>query len=231
MPSFSPEHLAPRPRATFVPQPLPATGGAPRGGPAPAALAPPAPCGPVPGPDALRAAREEGFAAGREAGLREGREQGDRAALHEALGPALEALEEAARGLAALRRSYLREQRGLVVELALEVSARLLAREVAADADALAGVLERALAALGEEPALRVRLSPGDLARVERGLAPRLAALASGAGLAFEAAPELAPGDVRVQAARSEVDARRAELLRRVRAELDEALEGEGEPA
>jgi hypothetical protein len=34
-----------------------------------------------------------------------------------------------------------------------------------------------------------------------------------------------------VQSARSEVDARRAELLRRLRAELDETLDVEEEPA
>jgi flagellar assembly protein FliH len=225
MPSFSPERLALRPRAGFVPQPFSAPPAAARAGSAPAAPAPEL------GQEVLRAAREEGVAAGREAGLREGREEGARAVEREALGPALEALEEAARGLAALRGSYLRAQRGLVVELALAVAERLLAREVALDADVLAGVIERALAALGDQPALRVLMNSGDLARVQRGLAPRLAALAAGAGLALEAAPDLVPGDVRVQAARSEVDARRAELLRRVRAELDETLEVEEEPA
>ncbi len=216
MPSFSPDPVPARARGAFVPQPL----GTPSGAP-PAAPAPPV------GQAALRAAREEGFAAGRAEGLAEGVRQVER----EALGPAAAALEEAAQALTALRRHYLRAQRGLLVELALAVAARLLAREVEADRDALAGALERALEALGEEPASRVLLSERDLELVEHGLAPRLSALAAERGLVLEASPELASGDVRVLAERSEVDARRAELLRRLRAELDEVLDVEEVPA
>jgi flagellar assembly protein FliH len=165
-----------------------------------------------------RAAFEEGRAAGR-AEL----PWQDADALRAALG----SLEEAARALDATRRGYLRAQRRALVELAIAVAERVLARAVAADPDALVLLVARALDLLGEEEPLRVRLCAAHVETCAQGLAPELARLVEERGVALEPDRELSPGDVRVQAGRCQVDARLGECLRRVREDLGELIERE----
>jgi flagellar assembly protein FliH len=191
---------------------------------------------------------QEGYEAGRAEGLEAGREQGAAAARAElpfaeaeTLRTAAGALEEAARSVAALRRGYLAENRRLLVELAVAVAERVLARRIEADPDALLGVVERALAELGDAPELRLKLSERDRQAVEAGRALELAAFAERHGVAVEADPALAPGDVRILAGRTQVDARIGVVLRRIREELvacadapeaagDEPCEASGDP-
>ncbi len=134
-------------------------------------------------------AREEGRAEGHAEGLEEGRAIGREEVLVEALAAASGALEEAAHGLAAVRRGYLRSQRRALVDVAVAIAEQVAARAIESDPDALAGVVERALQVLEEPSGAEVRLSPPDLEMIERGVAPALeAALAAGGiSLASEA--------------------------------------------
>jgi flagellar biosynthesis/type III secretory pathway protein FliH len=215
MPSFDPAPLPGERRGGFVPQP------AARGGPTAAALSP-LPGSPAPErvADVEEAPGQNVYEEGRAAGRAElpWREAED-------LRSAVEACEGMARGLAALQRTYLRAHRRCLVDLALAVAEKLLGRAIEAEPDALTGILERAIEALDEVPATRVNLSRRDSEILERGLAPDLARLTHEHGIAVEADPNLAPGDVRVFAGITEVDGRLSELLRRMREELFEAVE------
>lgn len=219
MSSFEAE---PRPlgRVSFVPDPLPAgpgargfrdaSGGAPRDA-APAEESP-----------------EERTQRAYERGLAEGR-----AALPwneaEALRTATAALEEAARAFHDLRRSYLLAQRRAVLDLALAVAERILARELRVNEEALLVVVARALEHMGAEGGVEIRVAPGDRETLQRGLARELAAFAEAAEIHVVADPSLAPGTLRVSGEASEVDLRLGSILERLREELDEAL-GAPEP-
>ncbi len=169
---------------------------------------------------------------GLEAGLAQGREEGAEAARAEfpaaeveLLRSAGQSLEEAARGMGALERGYWVENRKIVVELALALAHRLLGRELAADPDALAGIVERALEALGDRPPVTLRVAPAVAEALADGRTANLAALAEAHGFVVESDARLAPGDARVLAERTAVDARVAESLRRIGEELSEAAE------
>ncbi len=166
---------------------------------------------------ALQAAYDEGLRAGRESlPWREATQ----------LEGALEALEGAARALLELERHYLGAHRRLAVELSLTIAESLLQQAVQADPERLAEQVARASEALAPAEPLRVRLSDADLKALEAGGSPVLARLREMPGLRLEADAELERGDFRVVGERSRVDARRAELLRRVRAELLAELDG-----
>lgn len=145
----------------------------------------------------------------------------------ESLRSAAASLEEAARALGALRRTYLVTHRIALVDLAVALAERVLAREVHVDRDALAGVVERALTLLGDVDPVRVHLCAGDLEAVRAGLAPALERLATENGLTLEADPNLRPGDVRVLAGASRVDARLGECLQRLREDLVEITDSD----
>ncbi|HVP29128.1 MAG TPA: FliH/SctL family protein [Myxococcota bacterium] len=168
--------------------------------------------------EACARAREEGYAAGRaELPWSEA----------ESLRTAIVALEHAAATLAALRRAELRAQRRAIVELAVALAEGVLRREVRADRDALAGVLERALAAVDAEDGVRLRLSARDLAALEAGHAPELARIAAQHGLSLQGDPSLSPGDLRLASPRSDVDARLHTCVRRLADELGDLLEAD----
>ena len=109
--------------------------------------------------------------------------------------------------------------------VAVTIAEEVAARAIAADPDALASVVERALGVLEEPRGAEVRLSPPDLELIERGVAPTLEAALAAGGVSLKSDDSLAEGDVRVMAGTTEVDARRAELLRRVREELLDLIE------
>lgn len=172
---------------------------------------------PVVDVEAIRAAAYE---AGREAGRAEcpwQEAEGLRVAIH--------ALDEALHGVAALRRGYLLDQRSALVELACALAERVLGAAVAVRLDAIAGVVERALAVVGEPEAIRLRLAPGDVARIREGLAPELQRLIEAHGVVLESDPALRAGDARVLAGRTRVDARLGETLRQLREEMLELVD------
>jgi len=229
MPSFSPHPLGLG--NAFVAAPIPHEHGAFAAGPAGAASAA------VAAPEAAPpAAWQEGYDAGLAEGLARGREEGSAAARAElpfadaeALRTAAAALDGAAGSVAALRRGYLAENRRMLVEISVAVAERVLGQRIEADPDLLAGVVERALTALGDAPDVRLCLSERDHRAVVEGGAADLAALAERRGLAVEVDPGLAPGDVRVLAGRSRVDARIEAVLRRIREELAAGADDEEE--
>jgi flagellar assembly protein FliH len=109
------------------------------------------------------ARREAIFAAAREQGLEEGRaagrEEGARLAREEVLHD-LELAHTIAANAKVERETLIADAEPHIVRLALDVAAKLIAREVEADADILKGLVTRALLkAAGDEPA-RLRLNP-----------------------------------------------------------------------
>lgn len=163
-----------------------------------------------------RQAYEEGLEAGRaELPWREAR----------GLTEAAEALGEAARALAELRRQYLSSHRRAIVELALAIAEKILARELRENVDALGSIVERAIEQFHDEEPVRVGLSAPDLEALQTGLAPALDRIRSEAGIECALDSALQPGDVRVRAGGAQVDARLPALLQRIRDELDVALE------
>lgn len=176
-----------------------------------------APEPPVEDEETLRARlREEAFAAGREEALREAAAR---------LEPTVRALQRAAAELAGQRVSWLRAQRGLVVELALSLAERIVGESLAADPERIgrrvASVLE---ASEPNEPAV-VTLSPQDHAAVAGlpGMTP------AGGALTLVADPSLAAGDVSVSQGATTIDARISTLLAEAR-ELLAGLESVTEP-
>ena len=163
---------------------------------------------PVEDEETLRARlREEAFAAGREEGLREAVAR---------LEPGARALQRAAAELAAQRVSWLRAQRGLLVELAVSVAERIVGESLAADPERigrrLASVLE---ASEPNEPAV-VSLNPQDHAAIAGlpGVAP------NGDTVELVADTSLAPGDVSVSQGATTIDARVSTLLGEARQRL-----------
>ncbi len=144
-----------------------------------------------------------------------------------ALARAAEALERGARALGVLRRDLLRAHRHAVVELAFAIAERVLGRAVRADAEGLADRVAEALEILPEGQPETLRLSPADVETLRAGEAGRLARLAEEHRLEIVADPRLEPGDARIFAGRSEVDARLGEILDRLRAALHDLADGE----
>jgi flagellar assembly protein FliH len=138
----------------------------------------------------------------------------------EALRSAQAALEQAVRALEDERFATLRAQRETVIELALAVARRILEREVAARLDDIEPVLERALPLLAEAGPVVLHLAPGDLETLRAGGAPALERLAGRALAGIEADEDLRPGDARLSAGSSSVDARIDTILERFRAEM-----------
>ncbi len=215
MSSFEPAPDERRERR-FVPDPPPADPlRAPCEAPPPGEPDPPAAATPV--TDA--APRAEAEAALREAyerGLGEGRATATQ--REAALETAAAALQQASLELAELGGGYLAANRRAAVELALAIAERILARELERDPDAVAALAARAFEKL-DAAAPRVLLSERDHATLGVERPPALERLAAEGAL--EVDPGLRPGEVRVEAPPSQVDARLPELLRRVREELD----------
>ena len=213
---------SPAGRGAFAPDPLPRFGssGFRRDGEPEPARAPvaPAEASVAPPPD-LEAIRRAAYEDGERAG---------RAALPwqeaEALRHAACALASALDGLVALRGRYLLENRRTVVELACAIAERVLGAP-AIECDAIAALVDRAVALFPAEEPLTLHLSPADhevLAASPDGLLGRLT---SGAGrIAVVADPALAPGAVRLAGASGDVRAVVAEVLARLRAELGDAV-------
>jgi flagellar biosynthesis/type III secretory pathway protein FliH len=202
---------APVPGDRFVAVPLP--GGAKAEVPVEiAASAPPPP------PD-LDVIRQEAY----ERGVADGR-----ASLPwqeaEALQRAVAALDQTGRRLAALRRSYLVENRRALVDLACRIAEQLVGHRLETRRDALETLLARALARPdGEADApLLVRVAPEDLAVLER------ATRDAEPPIRFAADATLAAGDVRIETRSGDVRAGLTLALDQVRAGLEELL---GAPA
>lgn len=173
----------------------------------------------APPPPDLEAVRREAF----ERGVAEGR-----AALPwtdaEALRATVRAFTAAASELAAARRSYLLENRHVVVELACAIAERVLGAPPATDRAALTALVGRALELFPNDEPLALHLAPADRAIVEAGLAEEMARLGREGRVRVVEDATLAPGEARVLGRSSDVRAAVAEVLERLRAELADAV-------
>jgi len=160
-------------------------------------------------------AYEEGFAAGRREVLEREQER------------AFAALEDASRAILGLRDGYLATNRTLVVDLALEVARVLSARPVGDEIAALSARLEPALASLPDEGPLRLRLAPGDHARIVGEGDCALATRLESRGVVIGVDGSLANGEFRLDSGATELDGRRDALLADLRGRLLTALGGE----
>jgi flagellar assembly protein FliH len=191
------------------------------------APAPAAASAPASQPD-LEALRNAAFEEGREAGRAELPWQEARQ-----LETAIVALESAERAFAAERRDYLRAQRRALVELAIAIAERILMRELRADPAALVALVERAIDALPEasrDEGVALHLAPSDHDALAHGEGDAVARLAQGGAVRIVSDPDLAPGDARVRAGATTLDARRAVLLERVREALAPAVDAAATP-
>jgi len=118
------------------------------------------------------AGRAEGLKQGHEQGLAEGRRRAEAefSQARAALAAGLEAL-------AAERRRVLAEGRAAALRLALAVARKVIHHEVRQSGEAAARVVDAAIKAAQEATVVRVRVHPGDRARIEeaRGDQPPLA--------------------------------------------------------
>ena len=173
----------------------------------------------APPPPDLEAVRREAF----ERGVAEGR-----AALPwtdaEALRATVRAFTAAASELAAARRSYLLENRHVVVELACAIAERVLGAPPATDRAALTALVGRALELFPNDEPLALHLAPADRAIVEAGLAEEMARLGREGRVRVVEDATLAPGEARLLGRSSDVRASVAEVLERLRAELADAV-------
>ena len=162
-----------------------------------------------------RQAFQEGRRAGFDQGLFEGRARGEvevrenlRARFEEWIG----ALDRGLHDLVRRDRELSAELASVAVDLALEVAAVVLAREVTASADPGRDALVRALALAPEQGALVARLHPDDLQRIggiDDLVAPdRITLLAD---------PAIGAGGCLVEAGAARIDARIDAALVRVR--------------
>lgn len=135
--------------------------------------------------DAVRAAAEE-----------EGRRVG--------LAQAAAALAE----VAAVRESRLAELAPEVARLGLEVARRLLARELAADRDAVKALAASAVMEARDRAVVTLRVSPSDAPRIAEARGALAALLRRAPGLEVREDAELAPGDVVVETEAGRIDAR-----------------------
>lgn len=142
----------------------------------------------------------------------------------ERVSSAVAALEQA---LGELARVAAEEQEGLrtaVVELALALSGRLVARELREDCEALAPLVEEALALLPASDPMALVLANSDAERVRAGHAPELERLRSEWRAELVADPTLSPGEAVVRSGAATVELRLAAVLERFREGLLERM-------
>jgi len=181
------------------------------------AAAEPAPAPAESDADTALARLEEHLAAEYERGCATGRD----VAESRIAGP-LAALTAAAQDLDALRGAYLRDQRDLLIELAVSIAEQIVARELRADSEALASCLERAIAALPGDGPVVVELSTGDHEVIAEHDGAELGRLAAENRLRVESTAELSPGEARVSGAATRIDVSAESLV----AAFREALQG-----
>lgn len=161
----------------------------------------------------VEAGRAEGFAAGHAEGLRAGADEGRRA-MAASVERCVAALSAATRDLAARDAVALTDIEGEVVDLALDLAAAILQRELAVTADPGRDALVRALSLAPDRGAVLARLHPDDLAA----LAPDAVEVeAPGRDVRLVADPHVGPGGCVLEVGSCRVDATLAGALERAR--------------
>ena len=210
MPAF--ELSEARETAVFVPDP----------GPGASTFVAPAAPPPEPEPEpASEEALAQAYAAGVTAGEAAAREA---LPIHdvEALRSATETLETLAGSLAERAEAKLVAEPREIVELALSIAEHLLCTRLDGDPEALTARIQRAVRGLPDAEPLRIEVSPRDRGTLEV-MREDLGPLASGT-VEIVDHPSLEPGEFRIAAGASEVDARGPALLASVREALSEEI-------
>ncbi len=158
-------------------------------------------------------AERRGFDEGLARGLAEARAQ--------AAG-ALQAVETAERSIAEIRDAYLKNAEASAVELAFQIAEKVIGATVAADPEAVLGVVSGALLRTTDRDHLVVEVNPGDFELV-RDAASELAARLGGINrMEVISERRVDPGGCVVRTDEGEIDARIAAQMARVRQILGE---------
>jgi len=136
------------------------------------------------------------------AGAREGEIAGRNRAAAE-MQPVVERMTRAIQEIANLRARLRREAEADVVQLALAIARRVIRREVAADPDALRGLVIAALEKLQGQEIARVKVHPAHVAAVKSGLEQAV----RGGLVEVQADPSRELGSVVFETARGNLDA------------------------
>jgi flagellar assembly protein FliH len=167
------------------------------------------------------AARAAAHAEGYQAGLAEGRA---------ALGPALQALADAAAAVAAERDRVCDEVEAAAVELGLHIAEQALAGALAVEPGRVVDVVRGALRRLVERGRITLLVHPDDLDIVREAGDGLVAELGGIEHLEVQADRRVARGGAVVRTAEGEVDATVATKLDRAREVLEEAVrDGDGD--
>jgi flagellar assembly protein FliH len=158
-------------------------------------------------------AERRGFDEGLARGLAEARAQAANA---------LEAVATAERTLAEMRDQYLARAEAAAVDLAFQIAEKVIGATVAADSEAVLGVVTGALLRTTDRDHLVVEVNPGDFELV-RDAASELAARLGGINrMEVISERRVAPGGCVVRTEEGEIDARIEAQIGRVRQLLDE---------
>ncbi len=154
----------------------------------------------------------------RAAGAREGEEAGRKRAAAD-LQPVLERLARSAAEISALRARLRREAEEDLVELSIAIARRVLRREIAADPEALKGVIHAALEKLEGREISRVWAHPSHTQMLTAYLRD-----AGAAAVEVIADPSREPGAVVFESARGDLDASVETQLREIERGLTDRL-------
>jgi flagellar assembly protein FliH len=142
----------------------------------------------------IQAAHQEGYAAGLAAGTQQATER---------IKPVLAGLANMIQELSQIKKQFRREAEASTVGLALAVARRVLYREIAADPEAILGLVKAAFDKCNARETHRLMVAPADLAVIQE-YAPRLG---FPAGLEIRSDAKLARGSVVFETSRGDLDA------------------------
>ncbi len=142
----------------------------------------------------VHASHQEGYAAGLAAGTQQATER---------IKPVLASLANMIQELSQLKKQFRHEAEASTVGLALAIARRVLYREIAADPEAILGLVKAAFDKCNARETQRLMISPADLAVIQE-FGPRLG---FPPGLEIKADPRLARGSVVFETSRGDVDA------------------------
>lgn len=153
------------------------------------------------------------------AGAREGEIAGRNRAAAE-LQPVMERLARSIQEIASLRARLRREAESDMVQLALAIARRVIRRELAADPDALRGLVIAALDKLQGQEISRVKVHPSHVALVKASMQEAL----NGGGVEVLSDPSREVGSVIFETARGNLDASVDSQLREIERGLADCL-------
>jgi flagellar assembly protein FliH len=163
------------------------------------AAVPPEPAGTVISDDELQAQLTGAYTRGME----EGRRQAERG-----LSNVFKALRDGVAGLTGLREKVLRDSEDDLLQLTIMVARKVIQQELAQEPRILANVINAALASLGEQDRVAIRLNPADYTVVNANRQVYLAGVGEETALVLSPDEAIEPGGCMVDTATGTVDAR-----------------------